>query len=349
MATLDINTFPVIAGPCSAESEEQVLSCARSLKALGVKVFRAGLWKPRTRPGSFEGAGSDALNWLRRVQEETGMLVATEVACREHVEACLASGIKMVWLGARTTANPFLVEEIAEVLKDSGAAVLVKNPVSSDVNLWVGAVERLQAQGVKEIIAVHRGVPSQESLLYRNAPQWQMAIELRRRFPELPIYCDPSHIAGRRQYVPELAQKALDLGLDGLMVEVHENPSAALSDAAQQLTVAEFAALLESLQPRSRESLDAQFNLRLEECRTRLDEIDESLVKLLSDRMAASRAIGELKKDAGVAIVQSGRWEKVLEKVCSQAAVAGLGEEFIKKIFNLIHEESVSVQNHIEK
>lgn len=349
MSTLDINTFPVIAGPCSAESREQTLSCARRLKEIGVRIFRAGIWKPRTRPGCFEGVGAEGLGWLSEVQRLTGMRAATEVACREHVEACLASGIGVLWLGARTTANPFLVEEISEAMEGSGVTVLVKNPVSPDVNLWAGAVERLRSRGIREIIAVHRGVPSPDSLHYRNAPRWQMSVEFRRRFPEVPIYCDPSHIAGQRAYVAEIAQKALDLGLDGLMVEVHEKPSAALSDADQQLDVAGFKAMLDVLTPRSKEGGDELFHLRLEEHRTRLDEIDESLVKLLSDRMQASKAIGELKKEAGVAIVQSGRWGEVLKRVRSLAAERNLDPEFVNSIFNLIHEESVSVQNLSEK
>lgn len=334
-----------IAGPCSAESREEVLKAAADLKALGVDTFRAGLWKPRTSPSSFEGVGAEGLPWLIEVRDTLGLRVATEVASPDHVRTCLAAGLDLLWLGARTTANPFLVQEIADSLSGvSGVTVLVKNPVSPDLELWAGAIERLRSAGITDIIAVHRGFSSFEKLRYRNNPLWQIPVQLKGRFPGLKVYCDPSHIAGEASLVPEVAQKALDLGFDGLMVEVHPDPSEALSDAAQQLSPAAFAAMASGLSARSAGSSDASFNERLCALRARIDEIDDSLVALLADRMAASREIGELKKEGGVAIVQSSRWDEVLASALALGRSRGLPEDLVRDLFTLLHEASISVQ-----
>ncbi len=335
----------VVAGPCSAESEEQVMETARGLKAIGINVFRAGIWKPRTHPGCFEGAGVPGLKWMARVRSELGMKICTEVASEKHVFECLKHGVDMVWLGARTTANPFLVQEIAEALRDTDIPVLVKNPVNPDLDLWIGAFERLNAQGIKKLGAIHRGVSSASKIKYRNAPQWEMAVDLRYRYPELPLFADPSHMGGKREYLYELSQRAMDLGLDGLMIESHCDPSCALSDAAQQLTPSAVIELLESLVVRDAATADEEFNDRLRELRAQIDVLDENLIFSLASRMKVSRKIGSLKKDNSVAIVQPGRWDEVLEKVSSSAEGYGLDPDFIKRIFNLIHDASVAEQN----
>ena len=335
----------VIAGPCSAESEEQVMETARGLKEIGINVFRAGIWKPRTHPGCFEGAGVPGLRWMRRVKEELGMRICTEVASEKHVYECLKHGIDMVWLGARTTANPFLVQEIAEALRDTDIPVLVKNPVNPDLDLWIGAFERLAAQGVRKMGAIHRGVSTASKIKYRNAPQWEMAVDLRARCPELPIFADPSHMGGKRDYLLELSQRAMDLGLEGLMIESHCNPSCALSDASQQLTPPDLIRLLESLVVRDAVTADESFNDNLRQLRAQIDVIDENLIFTLASRMRVSRQIGEIKKAQSVAIVQPGRWDAVLEKAAASAEGYGIDPEFIKKIFNTIHDASVAEQN----
>lgn len=335
----------IIAGPCSAESREEVLSSAAALKALGVETFRAGLWKPRTSPSSFEGVGAVGLPWLMEVRDTLGMRVATEVASPDHVKACLAAGLDLVWLGARTTANPFLVQEIADSLAGSeGVTVMVKNPVNPELELWAGAIERLRGAGLTDIVAVHRGFSSFEKLRYRNNPLWQIPVQLRGRFPGFRMLCDPSHIAGDATLVPEVAQKALDLGFDGLMVEVHPDPEKALSDSSQQLSPRDFEAMAASLKVRKAGSTDAAFNERLCALRAHIDEIDDSLVSLLADRMAASREIGELKKSGGVAIVQSSRWEEVLSSALALGRSRGLPEDLVRDLFTLLHEASISVQ-----
>ena len=335
----------VVAGPCSAESEEQVMETARGLKAIGINVFRAGIWKPRTHPGSFEGAGVPGLKWMQKVRKEYGMRICTEVANERHVFECLKHGVDMVWLGARTTANPFLVQEIAEALRDTDIPVLVKNPVNPDLDLWIGAFERLAAQGVRKLGAIHRGVSTASKIKYRNAPQWEMAVELRARYPELPMFADPSHMGGKREYLFELSQRAMDLGLDGLMIESHCDPSCALSDAAQQLTPSALIELLQSLVVRDAVTSDEEFNENLSRLRAQIDVLDENLVFTLASRMKVSRAIGDLKKENSVAIVQPGRWDEVLEKVAESASSYGLDAEFVKRIFNTIHEASVAEQN----
>ena len=335
----------VVAGPCSAESEEQVMETARGLKEIGINVYRAGIWKPRTHPGCFEGVGVPGLKWLQKVRREYGMRICTEVANERHVSECLKHGVDMVWLGARTTANPFLVQEIAEALRDTDIPVLVKNPVNPDLDLWIGAFERLAAQGVRKLGAVHRGVSTASKIKYRNLPQWEMAVELRSRYPELPMFADPSHMGGKREYLFELSQRAMDLGLDGLMIESHCDPSCALSDASQQLTPSALISLLESLVVRDAVTSDEQFNENLSRLRAQIDVLDENLIFTLASRMKVSRSIGDLKKENSVAIVQPTRWDEVLEKVATSAAGYGIDAEYVKRIFNIIHEASVAEQN----
>ena len=335
----------VIAGPCSAETEEQVMTTAAGLRKIGINVFRAGIWKPRTHPGCFEGIGTPGLKWLQKVKKEYGMKVCTEVANEKHVFECLKYGVDMVWLGARTTANPFLVQEIAEALRDTDVPVLVKNPVNPDLDLWIGALERLNAQGVKKLGAIHRGVSASAPIKYRNAPQWEMAVELRARYPELPVFADPSHMAGKREYLHELSQMAMDLGLVGLMVESHCDPSCALSDAAQQLPPEGLIAMLESLVVRDSATEDERFNDTLRQLRAQIDVLDENLLFTLASRMKVSRQIGELKKENSVAILQPVRWDEVLEKVDASAAAYGLDVDFVNRVFNVIHEASVAEQN----
>lgn len=357
----------MIAGPCSAESLEQVLASADAVagalctadasshgladalpgaSAAGPQLtyFRAGLWKPRTRPGSFEGVGEKGLEWLAEVKRRYGWKVCCEVAAPSHVEACLKAGIDMVWIGARTTANPFQVQEIAESLCGVETPVYVKNPVSHDLNLWCGAVERLSKCRVTGIGAIHRGVTSGSGLEYRNDPAWDLAIEFHGRCPEITLLCDPSHITGKAESVPELSQRAINIGFDGLMVEVHNNPSEALSDAAQQLSPREFSKLLGNLVIRDGVSSDVDFTRHLEQLRARIDDIDENLLSLLGQRMSVSEEIGRLKKESNVAILQSGRWEEVLSRAVTLGRRNGLSESFIRTLFSQIHEESIHRQ-----
>lgn len=336
-----------IAGPCSAESEEQIMDTARRLKAFGINVFRAGIWKPRTHPGSFEGVGIEGLPWLVRVQRELGMKVGTEVASEKHVRACLEYGLDMVWLGARTTANPFLVQEIAEALHGTDIPVLVKNPVNPDIDLWIGAIERLQRQGIRKIGVIHRGFSTFDKIKYRNAPQWQVLIELKTRFPQMPFFCDPSHMAGDRAYLKEISQRAMDLGLDGLMVESHCNPSCALSDARQQLVPEDLKDLLESLIIREKDIDNPDYHRSITELRERIDVLDENLLGILSKRMSVSGEIGKIKRDNNISIIQAARWDEIMENVLRLSAESGLDDGFIRNIFSEIHEASIAVQNKI--
>lgn len=332
---------PVIAGPCSAESRTRVLETARALKACGVGVFRAGLWKPRTRPGAFEGVGEEGLAWLGEVRSE-GFRVATEVACSQHVDACLKAGVDILWIGARTTTNPFLVQQIADALRGVDIPVLVKNPVSADVALWEGAFERLSNAGVSRLIAVLRGFYSESEPVYRNSPGWNVVPWMRRRFPEMPLLCDPSHIAGRSDLVGAISREALDLGLDGLMVEVHCKPSEAMTDSAQQLSPEEFSALLPSLNPSNG---DAEANSSISALRGRIDALDDVILRSLAERMEVSREIGRMKREGDVAIVQPKRWNEVLDKVGKRAVNLGLDTGFVSDVWNRIHEQSISEQN----
>ena len=338
----------VVAGPCSAESEEQVMETAKGLKELGINVFRAGIWKPRTHPGSFEGIGSEGLEWMRKAKEEYGLKISTEVASEKHVLECLKYGVDLIWIGARTTANPFLMQEIADALKGTDIPVLVKNPVNSDLDLWIGALERLNGAGIRKLGVIHRGFSTFEKIKYRNDPQWQVAVELRSRYPELPFFVDPSHMGGSKDYIREISQRSLDLGFEGLMIESHCNPSVALSDAKQQLTPCELRDLLyNQITVREKDSDAPEWKENIDQLRAKIDIIDENLLYALGSRMKISRKIGEYKKSNNIAILQTSRWDAILAKVVEAGAVYGLPDKFIKDVFNAIHEASVEVQNEI--
>ena len=338
----------VVAGPCSAETEEQVMETAKGLKELGINVFRAGIWKPRTHPGSFEGIGAPGLKWMQRVKKEYGLKISTEVASEKHVFECLKYGVDLVWIGARTTANPFLVQEIADALKDTDIPVLVKNPVNPDLDLWIGALERLNNAGIKKLGVIHRGFSTIDKIKYRNDPQWQMAIELRSRYPELPFFVDPSHMGGHKDYIKELSQRSLDLGFEGLMIESHCDPSCALSDAKQQLTPPELSDLLyNQIAVRDNDSDAKEWKDNIDQLRAKIDILDESLLYTLSSRMNISRQIGEYKKNHNVAILQASRWDSLLAKVVEKGEAYGLPQEFVKDVFNAIHETSVEIQNEV--
>ena len=328
----------VIAGPCSAETEEQVMDTARQLAAKGQKIFRAGIWKPRTKPGGFEGIGVEGLSWLKEVKKETGMYVATEVATAKHVYECLKADVDIVWIGARTTANPFAVQEIA--LKGVDIPVYVKNPVNPDLELWIGALERINNAGLKRIGAIHRGFSSYDKKIYRNLPQWHIPIELRRRIPNLPIICDPSHIGGKRELIAPLCQQAMDLGFDGLIIESHCNPECAWSDAAQQVTPDILDYILNLLVIRS----EHQTTENLNELRRQIDECDNDLMDILAKRMRVCREIGTFKKEHNMTILQTGRYNEILDKRGAQGALCGMDSDFVKQVFD---EESVRQQMEI--
>lgn len=330
----------VIAGPCSAETEEQVMNTAMQLAGKGCHMFRAGVWKPRTKPGGFEGNGEIALPWMAAVKEETGMLIATEVATPEHVELALKYGIDILWVGARTTANPFAVQSLADALKGVDVPVLVKNPVNPDLELWIGALQRINQAGIKRMGAIHRGFSSYEKKLYRNMPMWQIPIELHRRMPGLPILCDPSHISGRRDLIAPLCQQAMDIGMDGLIVESHCEPDKAWSDASQQVTPDVLDYILSMLI--IRDAIDLTTSLAT--LRKQIDEIDNELIDLLARRMGISREIGMYKKEHGLTVVQTKRYSEILDKRAAQGALKGIESDCIKKIFESIHEESVRQQ-----
>lgn len=330
----------VIAGPCSAETEEQVLETARALAAAGIRIYRAGLWKPRTKPGGFEGVGTRGLAWLRRVKRETGMYTATEVATPEHVAAAIAGGVDLLWIGARTTANPFAMQEIADALRGSAVPVLVKNPVSPDLELWIGAVERIYNAGIRRLGVIHRGFTSIDRTLYRNHPMWALPIELHRRLPRLPIFCDPSHIGGRGDRIAPLSQQAMDLGFDGLVVEAHCAPRDAWSDSSQQITPQELAQILRTIV--IRETCATTENL--EELRRRIDKIDDELLELLARRMRVSRDIGRYKQEHGMPVLQARRYEELLARRAAQAAETGMEPEFMRTVLQAIHEESIRQQ-----
>ena len=330
----------IIAGPCSAETEDQVMNTAKQLAGKGFHVFRAGIWKPRTKPGGFEGNGEKALPWMQMVKQETGMLTATEVATPEHVELALKYGIDILWIGARTTANPFAMQSLADALKGVDLPVFVKNPVNPDLELWIGALQRLNGAGIKRLGAIHRGFTSYEKKLYRNVPMWQIPIELHRRLPNLPVVNDPSHISGRRDLIAPLCQQAMDLGMDGLMVESHCDPDKAWSDASQQVTPDVLDYILSMLTIRETVDLTAS----LSTLRKGIDEIDNELIDLLAKRMGISREIGAYKRDNGMTIVQTKRYSEILDKRAAQGVLKGIDAECIKKISECIHEESVRQQ-----
>ncbi|MCI5814368.1 MAG: bifunctional 3-deoxy-7-phosphoheptulonate synthase/chorismate mutase type II [Prevotella sp.] len=339
----DNNRPIVIAGPCSAETEEQVMKTARDLAAKGCHNFRAGVWKPRTKPGGFEGNGENALPWMKQVKEETGMLVATEVAKPEHVELCMKYGIDILWVGARTAANPFAMQDLADAMKGIEVPVLVKNPVNPDLELWIGAMERLNQAGVKRMAAVHRGFSSFDKKIYRNLPMWQIPMELHRRIPNLPIFCDPSHIGGRRELVAPLCQQAMDLGFDGLLVESHCSPDEAWSDARQQVTPDVLDYILNILVVRD-EHVTTEGIAML---RKQIDEMDTELMNLLAKRMRVCREIGQYKKEHNMTVFQANRYTEILDKRGAQGALLGMSPEFIAQVFENVHEESVRQQVEI--
>ncbi len=333
----------VIAGPCSAETEEQVMKTAWQLAKKGCHMFRAGVWKPRTKPGGFEGNGLKALPWLKRVKEETGMLVATEVATPTHVEQALAHGIDILWIGARTSANPFAMQDLADALRGTDATVLVKNPVNPDLELWIGALERINQAGITKLAAIHRGFSSYDKKIYRNLPMWQIPIELRRRIPDLPIINDPSHIGGRRELVAPLCQQAMDLGFDGLLVEAHCDPDKAWSDAKQQVTPDVLDYILSLIVVRD-ETVTTE---GIHELRNQIDELDNQLMDLLAKRMRVCREIGQYKKEHNMTVLQPVRYSEILDKRGAQGVLCGMDAEFVKKIFENVHEESVRQQMEI--
>lgn len=333
----------VIAGPCSAETEEQVMETARQLAAQGVKIFRAGVWKPRTKPGGFEGVGTEALGWLKKVKQETGMYVSTEVATAKHVQEALKFGIDLLWVGARTTANPFAVQEIADALKGVDIPVLIKNPVNPDLELWIGAIERLHNAGLRKLGVIHRGFSSYDKKLYRNLPQWHIPIELHRRIPNLPIICDPSHIGGRRDLIAPLCQQAMDLQFDGLIIESHNNPDSAWSDKDQQITPDVLSLILNTLVIREMN----QTTESLAALRKQIDEIDMSLTELLAKRMRVAGEIGQYKKEHGMPILQATRYDEILSKRIAEGEIMGMSGEFMKTILEAIHTESVRKQMEI--
>lgn len=343
----DVTKPLVIAGPCSAESEQQIFETAKALKAGGVEVLRAGIWKPRTRPNCFEGVGAEGLRWMQRVQKELGMKVSTEVANVKHVYEALKAGVDMLWVGARTSANPFAMQEIADALRGTDIPVLVKNPVNPDVELWIGALERLNMAGLKKIGVIHRGFSTYGKTKYRNVPQWQLPIEIKRRFPDLLMICDPSHISGKREFIQEVSQKAMDLGFDGLIVESHICPEIALSDAAQQLTPLALEEVLKKLVIREVDSVNVNYRENIDELRAKIDEIDNDLLDLLARRMKVSDEIGTYKKQNNITILQPGRWDKILEKVFARGDEKGLDNEFLEKVFKAIHQASIDRQTRI--
>lgn len=336
----------IVAGPCSAETEQQTLDTAHALSEMGVKVFRAGLWKPRTRPGSFEGVGDSGLPWLIKVRQETGMAVATEVATTEHVRAALDAGIDILWIGARTTANPFAMQEIADQLRGhEEVTVLVKNPVNPDLELWLGALQRVMGAGITRLAAVHRGFSSAGAHIYRNDPQWHIPFELRRHAPGMTILCDPSHIGGKREFVEPLSQLALDAGFDGLMIECHCDPDHAMSDSAQQVAPDELNVILNRLVVRSGAPIEDELGL----LRQQIDDCDHELLAVLARRMSVSREIGHFKKTHNLRVVQPARYQDVMKARLAEGAALGLPEDFTQRVIQAIHEESVRQQLDILK
>ena len=342
---LEANRPIVIAGPCSAESREQVMQTATELAEKGIKIFRAGIWKPRTKPGGFEGIGAVGLPWLKEVKEKTGMMVATEVATPAHVLEAIKAGIDMLWIGARTAANPFAMQELADALKGVDIPILLKNPVNPDLELWIGGLERLYNAGLTNLGVIHRGFSSYDKKIYRNAPLWHIPIELKRRYPEITIICDPSHIGGARELVAPIAQQAMDLNFDGLIIESHCNPDCALSDAKQQLTPAVLDYTLNMLVIRD----NVQTTENLSVLRKQIDELDEQLLTLLAKRMRISQEIGTYKLEHNMPVLQSGRYDQLLKSRQDMGSKLNLSGEFVDSIVKAIHEESVRVQLDLKK
>lgn len=345
---ININDKLIVSGPCSAESEEQVVNTCKALAANNkVNMLRAGIWKPRTRPNSFEGIGSVGLEWLVQAKKETGLPISTEVANPEHIEECLKAGVDVLWLGARTTVNPFAVQAIADRLRGVDIPVMVKNPINPDVQLWRGAIERLYNSGINKIAAIHRGFSSFQETAYRNEPKWELAIELKTLIKDIEIICDPSHICGNRELIPMVSQKALDLAMDGLMIESHENPDVALSDAAQQLKPNDLISLIDNLHFRHEEFDNSLMADKLVDLRSDIDHMDTEILETLSKRMKVAEQIGQFKKDNEVTVLQVNRWEEILENRLKMSGALGLSDDFIKELLNLIHKESISKQRRI--
>jgi len=335
----------LISGPCSAESEEQVMKTAGQLAATNrVDVFRAGIWKPRTRPNSFEGIGTEGLSWLRQVRQEYGMPVAIEVATEKHVFEALKYGIEVLWIGARTTVNPFAMQALADALKGVDVMVFVKNPINPELDLWIGAIERIQKAGINKIGAIHRGFSSYEKSAFRNHPKWQIPVELRQRFPEIPLICDPSHMGGSKSLLLDLAQKSMDLNYDGLMIESHIDPDNALSDRKQQIKPSELVELLDKIVFRKPDSDDRSFLNSIEELRSQIDMYDEQLFEILENRMMIAETIGRYKKEHNITILQTTRWMEIVNKTVSRCSKNGLTQEFISRILEAIHQESITRQ-----
>lgn len=334
----------IIAGPCSVESPEQLLAAAKGLQATSIDYLRGGIWKPRTRPGSYEGIGAEGIAWMQDVRRALNMPIITEVANAKQVEIALKAEFDALWLGARTTVNPFYVQEIAEALRGTNLPIFIKNPINPDLNLWVGAIERIQKLTNGNISAIHRGFQAFRKYTYRNQPQWSIPVALKRVFPEIKLLCDPSHIAGHSSMVPEIAQHAYDLQFDGLMVEVHPQPAEAMSDAAQQLTPQDFIAMLNQLIIRDNKTDDVLVNEKLHHLRQRIDALDEQLINILAERMRISSNIGELKSDEGIAILQPERWKWILENAIKMGDGLDVSEEFLTALFNIIHNGSINRQ-----
>ena len=337
----------VIAGPCSAETEDQVLKIAHELKNSDVSIFRAGIWKPRTRPGGFEGVGEIGLKWLQKAKAETGLLMATEVATAAHVKLALEHDIDVLWIGARTTVNPFAVQEIADALQGTDKIVLLKNPVNPDLSLWIGGLERLYNANIKKLGVIHRGFSTYEKTKYRNNPEWQIAIDLQNRFPDLPLICDPSHITGKRDMIQEVSQQALDLNYDGLIIETHIDPDNAWSDAAQQVTPATLKQMFINLRVRKVSDDESEYNQKMAKLRMQIDEFDGKLLEILGSRMKVADKIGLLKKEKNVAILQNQRWNEILGKMILEGEEKGLSNEFVMHLFKAIHQESITHQEKV--
>ena len=337
----------VIAGPCSAETEEQVLKIAHELKDTDVTVYRAGIWKPRTRPGMFEGVGAIGLGWLKKVKEETGLLTATEVANKDHVKLAIENDVDILWIGARSTVSPFIVQEIADALEGTDKIVLVKNPVNPDLSLWLGGVERLYTANIKNLGLIHRGFSTYEKTKFRNIPEWQIAIEVKNRFPDLPIICDPSHIAGRRDLIFDLSQAALDLNFEGLMIETHWDPDTAWSDAKQQVTPTRLVEIMKDLKVRKKTTEEEAYKHELNTLRAQIDVVDQTLLDTLGKRMKVAKEIGNLKLANNVAVLQNKRWNEILGKMILEGQERELSEEFILRVFKAIHQESINKQEKI--
>lgn len=337
----------IIAGPCSAETEGQVMATAQALAKQNIDLFRSGIWKPRTRPGSFEGVGKEGLKWLKRVKEETGLQVTTEVAKAEHVYEALKYGIDVLWLGARTTVNPFSVQEVADAIDGMDIPVLIKNPINPDLKLWIGAIERIYKAGIRRIGVIHRGFSFHGETIYRNVPRWQIAIELKRQFPDLMMLCDNSHICGRRDLLLPTAQEAMDLNYDGIMTEVHPRPDEAWSDAAQQITPDQFRELVDSLVLRDPTTDNAEFLHHIDDLRQQIDELDDELIQLLGRRMKLADQIGEYKKRNNIAILQTSRWNEILERTLAKSKVHNLSDDFMAVVLRAIHQESIDHQEAV--